>query len=98
MGKSDLGVSSEDEGWKDVLQLLNEQCEKIGKSARALSVIRQGMLRNNPHHVTDSVNEANEVLGGMLNTHRCALDNGVKIKKNGISPCHEGKKKKRRGG
>ena len=37
--------------------------------ARALSVIQQGMLRNNPGFVKDSVNEETEVLGGMLNTH-----------------------------
>ena len=35
---------------------------------RALSVIKQGMLRNKPGHVKDSVNEATEVLSGMLNT------------------------------
>ena len=51
------------------------------KLARALSVIQQGMLRNNPRHVTDSVNEATEVLGGMLNTHKCLLESGVRIQK-----------------
>ena len=61
VGKSDLGASSEAEGWKDVLQLLKEQSEKIEKLARAFSFIQQGMLRNNPRHVTDSVNEANDV-------------------------------------
>ena len=59
------------------------------KLARALSVIQQGMLKNNPRHVTDSVNEANEVLGEMLNTNRCLLERGMKIQKNGISPCHK---------
>ena len=49
------------------------------KLSRALSVIQQGILRNNPRHATDSVNEANEVLGGMLNTHKCLLESGVKI-------------------
>ena len=39
------------EGWKDVLQLLREQSAKMEKLARALSVIQQGMLRNNPGHV-----------------------------------------------
>ena len=53
----------------------------MGKMARALSDIQQGMLRNNPRHVTDSVNEANEALGGMLNTHRCLLESGVKIQR-----------------
>ena len=44
----DLGASPEAEGWKDVLQLLREQNEKMEKLARALSVIQRGMLRNNP--------------------------------------------------
>ena len=39
------------------------------------------MLRNNPRHVTESVNVATEVLGGMLNTHKCLLESGVKIQK-----------------
>ena len=33
------------ERWKDVLQLLKEQNEKMEKLARPLSVIQQGMLR-----------------------------------------------------
>ena len=45
------------EGWKDVLQLLKQQSVKMEKLARALSVIQQGMLRNNPGHVKDSVSE-----------------------------------------
>ena len=45
----------------DVLQLLKEQKNKMEKLARALSVIQQDMLRNNPRHVTDSLNEATEV-------------------------------------
>ena len=49
--------------------------------ARALSVIQQGMLRNNPGFVKDSVNEAAEVLSGMLNTHKCILESGVEIQK-----------------
>ena len=36
--------------------------------AKALSIIQQGMLRNNPRHVTDSVNEATEVLDRMCST------------------------------
>ena len=71
VGKVDLSASSGAEGWKDVLQLLREQSEKMEKLARALSVIQQGMLRNNPGHVKDSVNEASEVLSGMLNIHKC---------------------------
>ena len=51
------------------------------KIARALSVIQQGMLRNNPGSVKDSVNEATEVLSGMLNTHKCLLESGVKFQK-----------------
>ena len=66
---------------KDVLQLLREQREKMEKLARALSVIQQGMLRNNPGHVKDSVNEASEVLSGMLNTHKYLPESGVKIQK-----------------
>ena len=51
------------------------------KLARALSVIQQGMLRNNPGHVKDSVSEATEVLSGMLTTHKCLLESGVEIQK-----------------
>ena len=51
------------------------------KLARALSVIQQGMLRNNPGHVKDSMNEASEVLSGMLNTHKCLLESGMEIQK-----------------
>ena len=72
-------ASSGAEGWKDVLQLLKEQNDKMEKSARALSVIKQGMLRNNPGFVKDSVNEATQVLSRMLNTHKCLLESGVKI-------------------
>ena len=42
--------------------------------ARALSVSQQFMLRNNPGHVKDSLNEATEVLSGMRNTHKCLLE------------------------
>ena len=69
------------EGWKDVLQVLKEQSAKMEKLARALSVIQQGMLRNNPGDVKDNVNEASEVLSGMLNTHKCLLESGVEIQK-----------------
>ena len=48
-------------------------------SARAFSVIQQGMLRHNPGHVKDSVNEATEVLSGMLNSHECLLETRVEI-------------------
>ena len=67
------------EGWQYVLQLLKEQNEKMEKLARALSVIQHGMLRNNPGFVKDSVNEATEVLSGMLNTHKCLLESGLKF-------------------
>ena len=73
MGKMNLGAPPGAEGWKDVLQLLREQSNKMEKLARALSVILQGMLRNNLGHVKDSVNVATEVLSGMLNTHNCLL-------------------------
>ena len=66
-----MRASSGAEGWKDVLQLLKEQNEKMEKLARALKVIQKGLLGNNPGFVKDSVNEAAEVLGGMLNTHKC---------------------------
>ena len=49
--------------------------------AKAISVIQHGMLKNNLGQVKDSVNEATEVLGGMLNTHRCLLESGVDIQK-----------------
>ena len=79
--KKDFGAPPEAEGWKDVLQLLKEQSKKMERLARALSVIQQGMLRNNPGFVKDSVNEATEVLSGMLNTHKCVLESGVEIQK-----------------
>ena len=69
------------EGWKDILQLLKKQNRKMERLARALSVIKQGMLRNNPAIVKDSVNEATEVLSGMLKTHKCLLESGVEIQK-----------------
>ena len=81
VGDVDLGASSGAEEWKDLLQLLKEQNDKMEKLDRALSVIQQGMLRNNPGFVKDSVNEATEVLSGMLNTHKCLLESGVKIQK-----------------
>ena len=79
--KKEFGGPSEAEGWKDVLQLLKEQSKKMERSARALSVIQQGMRRNKPGFVKDSVNEATEVLSGMLNTHKCLLESGVEIQK-----------------
>ena len=39
------------------------------------------MLKNNPDFVKDSVNEAAEVLSGMLNTHRCLLESGIELQK-----------------
>ena len=53
----------------------------MDKLARALSVIQQGMLKNNPGHVKDSVNEASEALSGMLNTYKCFLESRVEIQK-----------------
>ena len=76
-----MGASSGAEGWKDILQLLRKQCEKMEKLARVLSVIYHGMLRNNPGHVKDSINEASEVLSGMLNTHKCLLRSRMEIEK-----------------
>ena len=60
---------------------------KLGKplmfllSGANFGVIQQGMLRNNPGHVKDSVSEATEVLSGMLNTHKWLLESGVEIQK-----------------
>ena len=73
------------EGWKDVIQLLKDKSVKMEKLARALSFIQQGMLRNNPGHVKDSVSEAAEVLSGMLNTHKCLLESGMEIQKRLVS-------------
>ena len=55
VGKVDWGTSPGAEGWKDILQHLKKQNEKMEKLARALSVIQQGMLRNNPGHFKGSV-------------------------------------------
>ena len=60
VGKMDLGASPGADRWKDVLQLLKEQNVKMERLARALSIIQQGMLRNNPRHVRESVNEASQ--------------------------------------
>ena len=49
--------------------------------ARTLSVIQQGMLRNRPGYVKDSVKEATEVFSGMFKTHKCLLESGVEIQK-----------------
>ena len=75
----DLGASSGADRWKDVLLLLRQQSNQMKKLARALSYIRQGMLRNNPGHVIDSVKEATEMLSGMLNTHMCLLENQKRL-------------------
>ena len=45
MGKEGSGASPGAEGWKDILQLLREQSEKMEVLARALSIIEQGMPR-----------------------------------------------------
>ena len=76
-----MGAFPEAEGWKDVLQFLREQNKKMEKLARAFSVIQQGMLRNNPCHIKDSINVATEVLSGMLNTHKCLLESGVEFQR-----------------
>ena len=39
------------------------------------------MLINNPGHVKDRVSKATEVFSGMLNTHKCLLESGVKFQK-----------------
>ena len=69
VGKVDLGASSGAEGWK------------LEKLASAFSVIQQGMLRNNPGHVKESINKVSEVLSEMLNTHKCLLESEVEIQK-----------------
>ena len=81
VGKLNLGAPPRAERWKDVLQLLREQIERMERLVRALSVIQQGTLRNNPGHVKDSVSEATEVFSGTLKTHKCLLESGVEIQK-----------------
>ena len=80
-------TSSEAEGWKDVLQLLNEQSKKMERLARALSAIQQGMLRNNPGHVKDSVSEAR---GGVEHSAQhpqmLTRERGGNPEKDGIPP------------
>ena len=78
-------------------QKVNRSTQKTEKLARALSGIQQGMLRNNPRYGTNSVNEANEVLGGMLNPHKCLLESGVKIQKT-MEPHPARRKEKKRPG
>ena len=51
------------------------------KLTRALSVIQQGMLRNNPGHVKDSLNEGTEVLSGILNIHKYLQESEVEFQK-----------------
>ena len=80
-GSKDLGASPGAEAWKDVLQLLREQNKRMEKLARALSVIQQGMLRYNPGHVKDSVNEATAVLSKILNSHKCLPESRVEFQK-----------------
>ena len=81
MGKENLGASLGAEAWEDVPQFLREQSEKMEVLARALSVIQQGMLRNNPGHVKGSVKKTTEALSGMLNTYKCLLESGVEVQK-----------------
>ena len=58
LGNVEWMASSGAEEWKDVLQLLKKQIEKMERLARFLSVIQQGMLRNNPGFVKGSVNDS----------------------------------------
>ena len=53
--------------------------QKMEKCTRALSVIQQSMLRKNHCHMKDSLNEASEVLSGMVNTYKCVLESGMEI-------------------
>ena len=48
-----------------------------------LKVIQDGMLTNSPGFVKGSVNEATEVLRGMLNTHRSTSEAEWRSRKNG---------------
>ena len=48
---------------------------------RAFKVIQEGMLKNNPAPVKSSVGEAAEVLGSLLNTHKCLVESGMEIQK-----------------
>ena len=58
------------EGWKEILQLLKEQGEKIEMLGRAFKVIQEGMLKNNPAPVKTSVN-----------THKCLVESRMEIQK-----------------
>ena len=52
--------------------------EKLGISVR---VIKDLILRNNPAPVKSSVAEAAEALDSLLNTHKCAMQGGIEIRK-----------------
>ena len=61
------------EDWKDILQLLKEQSEKMESLGTALEVIHEGMRQNTPTTVKTSVGEAAEVLGSFFKTHECLM-------------------------
>ena len=48
---------------------------------RALKVIQEGMLKNNPAPVKSSVGAAVQVLGSLLNTHKCLVESWTEIQK-----------------
>ena len=46
--KTGSGGLLEGEGWRDILQLLRDEDKKMEKLGRALKIIQQGILKNNP--------------------------------------------------
>ena len=55
--------------------------QEIKKLGKALKVVRDGILKNVPGPVKSSVREAIEVLGSLLNTHKCSVESEMKIQK-----------------
>ena len=69
------------EGWKDILQLLKEQGKKIEMLGQAIKAIQDGMRKCNPAPVKSSFGEVAEVIGTLLNTHKCLVESGMEIQK-----------------
>ena len=62
-----------------ILQLLKEQSVKMEKLGTALKYIQVGLLKNNPHSVKMSVDEAAEVLCSLVNTHKHLIESRVEF-------------------
>ena len=81
------------EGWKDVLQLLQERSVKMEKLARALGFIQQVILRNNPGHVNKPVGDASsyrpicllDTMGKLLEEMILQRLQGQIVRENGLS-------------